>query len=237
MNKENNFLYEDIFSRNIGIFSYEEIKKIKALKVGIVGAGALGGSTATMLARLGVGEIRIIDPEDFEISNINRQFCAYVDTVGKNKAQMVKKELIRINPNIKVVALSEGISNSNVDEFLLNIDVIIDAIEFFEIEKEKIIYTYARNNRIWVFTAQAVNNLFTVTCFDPSGKSFEEIILDDGKINLRSIIDKFFPVLPKEATKKLINEVIDKKELHISSYSVPAPLGASFVVNELIKKI
>jgi molybdopterin/thiamine biosynthesis adenylyltransferase len=58
--------------------------------VAIAGAGGFGGAAAVMLARLGVGEIRIADFDVFEPRNVARQFGAYPDTLGRNKAEVVR---------------------------------------------------------------------------------------------------------------------------------------------------
>ena len=57
------YSYEDLFQRNIGVFTAEEQERIRGLVVAIAGAGGLGGPVAYNLARLGVGEIRLADPE------------------------------------------------------------------------------------------------------------------------------------------------------------------------------
>lgn len=229
-----NFKYNDIYSRNYGIFSNEEIQRIKEVKVAIVGAGALGGAVAVMLARLGVNNIRISDPERFDVSNINRQFCAYIDTVNEYKVIAVKNELKRINPYIKVETDNQGINKESVKSFINDMDVIVDGIDFFEIDMQRILYKEARKKKLWCHTAQAAGSLFTIVNFNPVGVSYDELINKNNP--LRSAIKFFFPCLPKEATPEMIDMVIKNKEVHLTSYSVPPPIGASYVVNELIKK-
>jgi molybdopterin/thiamine biosynthesis adenylyltransferase len=233
--------YNSLFSRNIGVFTEEQQEKIKGLKIAIAGVGGLGGSVAYSLARLGVGELRLADPEKFEESNINRQFGAYIDTVGSYKSQGVAKDLIRINPELKIKIWNEPLSKDNMDSFLDGVDVVIDGMEFFETGNELELHRSAVKRGLWVFMLQGVNNITTFLSFDPRGETFEEMFCRDGKISLPLLISKMFPRLPKGASPESIKSLIEKYEngesIHFSSYSVLAPMGGTFVVEELIKVI
>lgn len=60
-------------------------EKLRDVVVGIAGCGGIGGAVADRLVRLGVRNLKIADPDTFDVSNINRQLGATVDNVGKNK--------------------------------------------------------------------------------------------------------------------------------------------------------
>ena len=126
--------YEEITQRNIGVVTPEEQARIRSLCVAIAGCGAFGAPTAHYLARLGVGELRLADPEEFEASNINRQFAAYVDTIGVNKAEAVAAELARINPEVAVRTFTDGVCQSSIAGLLDGADVVVDGLDFFELE-------------------------------------------------------------------------------------------------------
>ena len=100
--------YDEITQRNIGFVTPDEQARLRGLVVAVAGCGGVGAPAAHYLARLGVGELRLADPEDFEASNINRQFAAYVDTIGVNKAEAVAAELRRINPAPEAALLHGG---------------------------------------------------------------------------------------------------------------------------------
>lgn len=233
------YTYEEIFQRNIGVFTPEEQERIRNLKVAIAGAGGLGGSVAYSLARLGVGEIRLADPEKFDVPDINRQFGAYIDTVGMYKSDAVGKELLRINPEIIIKKWNERISNNNISDFLDGTDVVVDGIEFFELDNERILHKEAVKRNLWVFILQGVFNITSFLSFNPRGMTFEEMFSEKGKISLPLMIKKMFPKLPKGATKEAINAVLQnfeaEEEIHFPSYSVLAPTGGAFVVEEMIK--
>jgi molybdopterin/thiamine biosynthesis adenylyltransferase len=120
--------------RNLGFISGREQQALGRATVAIGGAGGDGGSVAVSLARMGVGagggEIRLADPDNFELENLNRQVCCTTKTVGQNKAEVVAAYIRDINPAIKVTVYSEGVTPANVREFLDGADLLIDETEF-----------------------------------------------------------------------------------------------------------
>lgn len=83
------------------------IEKIENAKVIIFGVGGVGSYTAEALARVGIGEIILVDGDVISISNINRQIHATHNTVGQLKVEAMKQRILEINPNIKVLAISQ----------------------------------------------------------------------------------------------------------------------------------
>ncbi len=235
------YTYDEIFQRNIGVFTKEEQKKIRNLKIAIAGVGGMGGSVAYSLARLGVGEFRLADPEKFEISNVNRQFGAYTDTVGMYKSDAIEQELKRINPEIIIKKWNEPLTPKNIEDFLKGTDVVFDGMEFFELENERYLHKVSVKNKLWVFILQGVFNITTFLAFNPDGVTFEEMFVVDEKVDLGTMISKMFPELPKgaspEAIQKIMQDYNEGKEIHFPSYSVLAPMGGTFLVEEFIKVI
>ncbi|SDX21775.1 ThiF family protein [Marininema mesophilum] len=122
-------LYQASFERNLGVISTEEQEKLREAKVTVVGAGGVGGITLIMLARMGIGHIHVIDRDQFEASNINRQMLSSVSRLGKSKAQMAKETLADINPEIEVQVTEAFVTEENAEELLRDTDVIIDATD------------------------------------------------------------------------------------------------------------
>src|SRR5690349_15160647 len=112
------------FSRNAGLISESEQEKLFQTTVGIAGAGGDGGLLAERLVRSGIGKIILADPESFEPANINRQFASGINNFGKNKAETVAEELLKINPAISVKVYNNGITKENVNEFVSAADVV-----------------------------------------------------------------------------------------------------------------
>lgn len=235
------YTYDQMFQRNIGIFTPEEQEKIKNLKVAIAGAGGLGGPIAYNLARLGVGEIRLADPDKFEVSNVNRQFGAYIDTIGQFKVDAIKKELSRINPFLVVRTVPEKLNEENIDSFIDGVDFVIDGIDFFAIEDEVTLHQKSREKNLWVFTCQGANNITSFITFSPTGGRLEDFVCVNGKPSVELAIKTMFPILPTGANDEIVKSMTDNSSLgslrYIPSYSVVAPFNGSFVTEEAIKVI
>lgn len=85
-----------------GIFSSQDMSKLKDKKVCIVGAGGLGGYILEMLARVGIGSITIIDGDVFDETNLNRQILSTSESLGKSKVQIAKERMDQVNPHVSV---------------------------------------------------------------------------------------------------------------------------------------
>ncbi len=127
-------MIEPQYERNLGFFTEDEQQMLGEATVSVAGAGGDGGMLAVQLARLGVGalggEIRLADPDTFELENINRQACCTTETVGLNKAVAVADYIRKINPAIRVVTYTEGVQPENVEEFVAGSSLLIDESEF-----------------------------------------------------------------------------------------------------------
>lgn len=118
-----------LFARNYGVISSEEQKKLTDAHVTVVGAGGVGGIALISLARMGIGNIHIVDMDVFEHSNINRQMLSSCSRVGKLKAECAKETLLDINPNINVRISTEKCVEKNAEMLIEGSDVVIDATD------------------------------------------------------------------------------------------------------------
>ena len=73
----------------------------------IVGVGGAGGVMAIALARSGIANFNLVDFDVYSLSNLNRQIGCFMDTLGKYKSEVVKSEILRINPEAKVNAIMQ----------------------------------------------------------------------------------------------------------------------------------
>jgi tRNA A37 threonylcarbamoyladenosine dehydratase len=232
--------YSELFKRNREFFSKEEFKRLKNLKIAIAGTGGLGGPVAYNLARLGIKEIRLADPDLFSPLNISSQFGAYIDTIGKYKAEAIKNELLRINPYLTIKVWNTKVNTSNIDEFLDGVDGVIDGIDFFHLEEASILYKESRKRNLWVFTCQGAINIISFIAFNPKGYiTFEGMVNENGCPSLKKAIYTMFPILPKGATAEIIEKITKeakkRKECHIPSYAVLPPIGGALVTEELLR--
>lgn len=99
------FTYEEMTTRNAGFVTPEEQARLKAASVFIPGVGGMGGAAFMALVRAGVGRFTIADLDRFEVSNLNRQLFASLDTVGQLKAEAAAAAARRINPEVQLDVL------------------------------------------------------------------------------------------------------------------------------------
>jgi sulfur carrier protein ThiS adenylyltransferase len=110
--------------------------------VGIAGAGGLGSTVACSLARAGVGRLVIADFDRLEPSNLNRQQY-FVDQVGRVKVEVLKENLLRINPFSVYEVHEVRITRRNAAEVFRSVDVLVEAFDKAE-AKEMLIETCLR---------------------------------------------------------------------------------------------
>lgn len=106
-------------------------KKLLGAKVFIVGAGGLGCPVGYYLAAAGVGTIGMIDNDVVELSNLQRQIAHNTDRVGMQKVESARSTFEELNPDVKVIALTEKISKDNIKELIRDYDVVVDGSDNF----------------------------------------------------------------------------------------------------------
>lgn len=104
--------------------------KLKESSVAVIGLGGVGGACLEGLCRSGIGHLILMDHDTIDITNINRQLIATVDTVGQSKAQAWKERLHQINPQCKITVLNDFYNQETAEAFFSNRpDFVIDAID------------------------------------------------------------------------------------------------------------
>lgn len=118
-------------SRTELLLGKQGVEKLQNSHVLIVGLGGVGGETAVMLARAGVGAFTLCDGDVVAESNCNRQAVAFVDTVGESKAEAAAALLRRINPDVKLSLLPRFIEPEDAEALVLqhSFDFIVDCID------------------------------------------------------------------------------------------------------------
>lgn len=145
-----------IYDRTKLVIGEESLEKIKKTKVVICGIGGVGSYAMEALARIGIGNITIIDKDKVNITNINRQIIADTKTIGLVKVLVAKERINNINPQIEVKAIEDYIDNSNLEKYLSNADYIIDAID--SVESKLMLISYAKENNIQIISSMGMAN-------------------------------------------------------------------------------
>ena len=202
-----------MFNRNLGFFSEEEQAALTDSVVAIAGVGGDGFQLAYKLAMMGVGTIKVADPEVFEIENANRVFGATSNHIGKNKAAVFKLMAEKLPSKPKVIAYTEGVTESNIADFIKGADLIIDESELTYLHIGTMIARHARKAKVPVLMVMNIGFAGVVTSFKPAGKTFEQMMGIPEDATLKQIakmkieLGNFIPYLPPYGDLKVLKEV------------------------------
>ena len=105
--------------------------KLLASKVLMLGAGGLGSPAAMYLAAAGVGTIGIVDMDEVDASNLQRQILHNIDRIGDRKVDSAKKTLTMLNPDVDVVTYDTRLAANNIMDIIAGYDVIVDGADNF----------------------------------------------------------------------------------------------------------
>jgi len=223
---------KQIILKKIGVFGQ---KKIINSKVAIVGLGGLGSPLILYLANSGVGNLRIVDHDKVDISNLNRQVLFNQTDVGKFKISCAKKQIKKINKNIKISSFKEKINKKNINKILNKFNIICDCTDNFE--TRYLINDYCLKNKktlisaaISKFDGQILNfnfqkNVPCYRCFVPEIPEQENNCESDGVI----------PTLAGIAGTIQANEVI--KSILSNKNNIQGSIIAFNVFNLSFRKI
>ena len=117
------------YSRNIPALTEAECLALRTKRVLVAGCGGLGGHIIDQLARIGVGQLRVVDGDVFEASNLNRQLLSKVDLLGVSKAKAAADHIAGVNPDVDVEAVPAFRTEGNAAEILAGCDIVMDALD------------------------------------------------------------------------------------------------------------
>lgn len=166
--------YWEIASRQMSIVTKSQQTKFKESKIAVVGCGGIGGSVIEMLARMGVGELTLIDADEFDLSNLNRQLLSTTETLRKSKSESGKERVRIINPYVKVNVFNEFLDEKNVEKLVGDCDIIIDALD--NIVSRIILSRFAKENDIPLIHGAIHGTLGEISVFTKDSKSYEEVL-------------------------------------------------------------
>ncbi|NPV27846.1 MAG: HesA/MoeB/ThiF family protein [Firmicutes bacterium] len=106
-------------------------QKLLQARVLLVGAGGLGSPVAYYLAAAGIGELGLVDSDQVEVSNLQRQILHSTERLGMLKAESAKLTLTSLNPDVKVTSYPVRASADNITELIRPYDVVVNAVDNF----------------------------------------------------------------------------------------------------------
>ncbi len=159
-----------IFSRQfiLKIFSEDKINILNKVKISIIGLGGIGCPLATYLISSGVKNIKLIDGDSVDLSNLNRQILFTNDDIGEKKVKIAKNRLLKINPYCNINTVDIKLTKINLN-YLLNSNIVIDATDNWE--NMKIVNEFCVKNYIPLITSSVVGYDIEVALFENNNKN------------------------------------------------------------------
>lgn len=175
------FDYGEAFSRNLGWVTGTEQQILRSKRIAIAGMGGVGGAHLLTLTRLGIGAFHLADFDRFEIQNFNRQAGAAVSTLDRPKVEVMADMAADINPEMKLRTFPDGVSPGNLDEFLEDVDLYVDSLDFFALDVRNRVFDACREKGIPAVTAAPLGMGAALLLFMPGGMSYEQYFRMRGR--------------------------------------------------------
>lgn len=174
------FDYGEAFSRNLGWVTAAEQDRLRRSRCAIAGLGGVGGFHLLALTRLGIGAFNLAEFDRFELANFNRQAGALVSTLGRPKLEVMAEQARDINPELGLRLYDEGVSPGNLDDFLRDVDLYVDGLDFFAFEARRATFAACARLGVPVVTAAPIGMGVALLTFLPGRMTFEEYFQLDG---------------------------------------------------------
>lgn len=242
------------FSRNELAIGTEGVKRMEDTTVAILGVGGVGSFAAEACARSGIGRIILVDKDDVDITNINRQLVAYLSTVGRSKTEIMQERIADINKDCEVISLHMFYTEETYEEFFsYQPDYVIDASDTISYKIHLIKECVTRGVKI--ISSMGAANKMDPTRFQIAdiSKTHTDPIAKVIRLRLRKEgIHKGVPVVFSDESPVVIREdvvgTVGKPDAAIrkakmppaSNAYVPSVAGlvcASWVMNDIVSDI
>ncbi len=229
------------FSRTERIFGTDGMDRLRDSCVAVFGVGGVGSYIAEGLARSGVGHIHLIDSDDVDITNLNRQLEALSDTVGQPKAEAMKERILQINPECDVVVHNCFFLPENSDDFdFTKYDYVADAVDTVTAKIElvmkaqregvSIISSMGTGNKLCPAMLEVSDIYKTSVC--PLARVMRQELKKRGVKKLKVVYSKEEPIKAMESDE----ENAHRRNIPASAVFVPGTAGL-IIASEIVKDI
>ncbi|MFW5818863.1 MAG: HesA/MoeB/ThiF family protein [Desulfovermiculus sp.] len=161
------------YLRNLESLDIAEQLELARNTVAVIGAGGLGGQVILTLARLGIGELHVIDPDVFDETNLNRQVLCTVHTLGLSKARTAAEAVKSINPSVEVKAHTQRFCRENGRHLLSGVQVAVDCLD--SVQDRFVLQDWAKDLGIPLVHAAIDGFLAQVMTIYPRDPGLEEL--------------------------------------------------------------
>ncbi len=166
------------YARNMQSLSFEDQRVLLESRTCIVGVGGLGGTVAEVLARIGAGQLHLIDGDRFEEHNLNRQRFARTANLGRSKSREACDEIARINPAVRVDASAVFLTAENAGDLIGDADVVIDCLD--RLDSRLVLQEACRRRSVPLVSAAVAGTAGQLTVIFPDDAGLEGLI---GKVD------------------------------------------------------
>ena len=228
------------FSRTELLIGKENLQKLQNAKVAIFGIGGVGSYVVEGLVRAGIESFILVDNDDVDITNINRQIIATTKTLGKSKVEVAKERILEINPQAKVEIYKEFFMPESDEILDKSVTYVVDAVDTITAKIEIILR--ADKLGIPVISSMGTGNKLDATRFEvadiyktsvcPLAKVMRKELRNRGIKKLKVVYSKEEPI---KAEKELEKSTL-KKQVPGSVSFVPSVAGL-IIAGEVIKDI
>lgn len=211
-----------MFQRTIILLGKEKFSELTKKNVILFGIGGVGSWCAESLVRTGIGRLTIVDSDNIDVSNINRQLPATTQTIGESKVNALKNKLLSINPEAQITALQKRYNAETSDSFQLeNFDYIIDAIDSVA-DKAHLILTACETDTVLFSSMGAACKMnptlikvaeFWKVQYDPLARALRYRFKKEGRKPSR----KFLCVYSEERLKNQIPDKCNGTVMHVTA--------------------
>ena len=155
-----------IFSRHLILKEFNEklFNNLQKKKITIVGLGGIGCPAAQYLVAAGIKILKLIDGDLIQKTNLNRQILYSIYDIGKSKAKTAKKKLHGTNPECKIDTISTHLDSKNINKYLYNSSLVIDATDNWR--SMILINQYCVNQSIPLISSSTVGFDSQITLFN-----------------------------------------------------------------------
>ena len=228
------------FSRTELIIGKEGIEKLKDSKVAIFGLGGVGSYVLEACVRAGIGNFILVDKDEVDITNLNRQIIATRKTIGKPKVEVAKERILEINPDANVEIYKEFFGPETKGILDESIDYIVDAVDTVTAKIELVVRANRLN--IPIISSMGTGNKLDPTKFEVAD-IYKTSVCPLAKVMRKELktrgIKKLKVVYSKEEPMKRQANNEPGKQVPASISFVPSVAGliiAGEVIKDILKK-
>ncbi len=240
------------YSRTELLIGKDGINKLQKAKVAVFGLGGVGSFVVEGLARAGIGNFILVDNDEVDIINLNRQIIATHKTIGKPKVEIAKERILDINPSAKVKTYQTFFMPGSTGIIDNSIDYIVDAVDTVTAKIELVVR--AKELKIPIVSCMGTGNKLDPTKFEvadiyktsicPLAKIMRKELKSRGITELKVVYSKEEPIKLEQGAEvnsktecECSSEVESNKKLPPGSISFVPSVAGLIISGEVIKDI